>query len=377
MQRQNLQQLRPALQTRRDETIHPSHGIGNPYSQDMRSLVMFMSEHLNDQDENPHVVNMVALLRQAHVYPSSQTLTRWESLNDTLGHVRACRRNGGRQLERFAGQDLVCLALYRSIYPKCNHAEINAFLYRCNLGNPFFQFYSHSQISRAEALIGLSRKKGSTTAYQALYPRNLRKRYHYWHYAFPIGIADIPRSNIIDLDECGVFVETTGNRKYGKSYKGFRVRETGAYSKGEKWNILLAVCGEDGTPEQNSRRWAEMWLDGGTTINKMLQFIQIILNDLGHANEHNFYVFTMDNLNSHTNDAVVGLIHLYGHGVVFRAPYWPVDGAIEFIFNTLQTLVRSRMYTIVTSNDLVAALYESIQSIDSFASYFINVGFVL
>ena len=68
MQRQNLQQLRPALQTRRDETIHPSHGIGNPYSQDMRSLVMFMSEHLNDQDENPHVVNMVALLRQAHVY---------------------------------------------------------------------------------------------------------------------------------------------------------------------------------------------------------------------------------------------------------------------------------------------------------------------
>ena len=110
MQRQNLQQLRPALQTRQDEMIHPSHGIGNPYSQDMRSLVMFMSEHLNDQ-ENPAVRNMVALLCQAHVYPSSQTLTRWESLNDTLGHVRACGRNGGRQPERFAGQDLVFLAV--------------------------------------------------------------------------------------------------------------------------------------------------------------------------------------------------------------------------------------------------------------------------
>ena len=52
----------------------------------------------------------------------------------------------------------------------------------------------------------------------------------------------------------------------------------------------------------------------------------------------------MDNLNSHINGAVVGLIHLYGHGVVFRAPYWPVDGAIEFIFNTIQSLMRGRAY---------------------------------
>ena len=63
-------------------------------------------------------------------------------------------------------------------------------------------------------------------------------------------------------------------------------------------------------------------------------------------------------------------------GVVYRAPYWPVDGAIEFIFNTIQTLVRARMYTVVTSNDLIASVYESVQSIDSFAQYFIHVGFV-
>ena len=120
-----------------------------------------------------------------------------------------------------------------------------------------------------------------------------------------------------------------------------------------------------------------MWLDGGTTVHKMLEFIQVILNDLGHADENNFYVFTMDNLHAHTNDGVVALIHLYGHGVVFFAPYWPVDGAITFIFNTIQTLVRGRMYEIRTSNDLVTVVYESIQSIYSFATYFINVGFVL
>ena len=83
----------------------------------------------------------------------------------------------------------------------------------------------------------------------------------------------------------------------------------------------------------------------------------------------------MDNLNSHRNDAVIALIHVYGHGVVFCAPYWPVDGAIEFIFNLIQTLVRARLYDIWNSADLVAAIYASIQSIETFGPYFMNVGF--
>ena len=177
--------------------------------------------------------------------------------------------------------------------------------------------------------------------------------------AFPIGIADIPRRCIIDLDECGIFLETTANRKYGKAYSGLRVREPGPYSKSEKWNLLLAVCGEDGYQGGDARRWADMWLVGGTTVSKMLHFVRSILQDIGPATQNNFYVFTMDNLNSHRNVAVVALIHLYGHGVVFRAPYWAVDGAIEFIFNTLQSLVRAKLYEIKDANDLMNAVYES------------------
>ena len=85
----------------------------------------------------------------------------------------------------------------------------------------------------------------------------------------------------------------------------------------------------------------------------------------------------MDNLNAHRNIAVIALIHLFGHGVVFRAPYWPVDGPIEFIFNTIQTLIRARLYEIRTNQDLIGAIYESIQGIRSFENYFINCGFVL
>ena len=85
----------------------------------------------------------------------------------------------------------------------------------------------------------------------------------------------------------------------------------------------------------------------------------------------------MNNLNAHRNIAVIALIHMFGHVVFFRAPYWPVDGHIEFIFNTIQTLIRARLYEICTSQDLIVAIYESIQGIRSFENFFINCGFVL
>ena len=75
------------------------------------------------------------------------------------------------------------LAIYRIFYPKCLIAEINTFLYTANIVNPFFSFYSPSQISSAETLIWLGRKKGCTTAYQAFYEVNLDKQFIYWNYA--------------------------------------------------------------------------------------------------------------------------------------------------------------------------------------------------
>ena len=376
MERHTLQQ-RPALQTPVDAVTHPSFCTGNAYSQDTRHLVMFIHNHMLDEEDGA-TREFVAVLRHQHVYPSSITVSRWERLLEGQGHLRPCRRSGNVQAYRMTGIDLVYLSLFRVAYPKATIAEINAFLYRCNLGNPFFTFYSQSQISKSESLIGLSRKVGSTTAYQAYYPVNLQKRWEYWNYAFPLGIADIRRSNIIDLDECGINMEVSANRKYGKAYTGIRVKEEGPYVKGEKWNLLLAISGErveDGG-NQDARRWATMWLNGGTTIDKFLRFVQDILDSIGEATDDNFYVFTMDNLNTHKNAAIIALIHLYGHGVVYRAPYWAVDGPIEFVFNTIQTLTRARLYDIMTSQDLVISIQQAIQSIDTFEHYFVHCGFV-
>ena len=220
---------RPGLQTRRNETPHPSIGCGEPYSPDIRDLVMRIHD-LGDPGEV--IKDLIDTLQTARVYPSNSTISRLVSLRNNLGHYRACRRTGNRFAERLRGSDLIFLSLFRVVYPKASAAEVNAFLYRVNFGNATFQFYSHSQITRSEQMIGLSKKCGSTTAYQAYLPVNIQKRWNYWNLPFPLGIADVSRSNMIDLDECGLFVETA-NRKRGKSYVGFRVREPGPYSKSE------------------------------------------------------------------------------------------------------------------------------------------------
>ena len=171
MANRNTLQPRPPLQTRVQEELHPSLGTGNPYSQDMRALVMFISQQELQNDQN--VANLVDLLRANHMYPSAITQWRYEQLEENNGNVLRCKRTGNKFPEKMPGQDLIYIALYRAAYPKCSIAEMNAFLYRANLGNPIFAFYSQSQISLAEKSIGLTRKKGSTTAYQALLPRNV------------------------------------------------------------------------------------------------------------------------------------------------------------------------------------------------------------
>ena len=49
------------------------------------------------------------------------------------------------------------------------------------------------------------------------------------------------------------------------------------------------------------------------------------------------YCFTMDNLSIHKNPIITALVENAGHCVVYCAPYWSCDGAIEYVFNTIHT----------------------------------------
>ena len=355
-------------QTPREILPHPSTRSGEPYSHDMRDMVMQLVENgtLNDPS--------IAQLQHQHAFPSMCTIHRWVRLHNQHGHYRPCRRNGNGTARVLRGHDLVLIALYRLVFPKAKHAELNAFLFRANFGDPTFQFYSHTQLSRAEKRLQLTRKKGSTTAYQAFLPVNVMKRWRFWNLPYPLGIADISRNDFIDIDEAGIFLESA-DRGEGKAYTGVRINTGGPYSKTEKWNIIMGISGEDGNAAIPARRWRMLWLRGGTTIQKVMQFVTLILDDIGHGTPERRYCFTMDNLASHHSAGVAALIHGFGHRLVFRAPYYPMDGPIEYVFNCIQTKLRSKMHRITNAASLLDELGNAIASIDDFSEYFINCGF--
>ena len=280
----HLPEQRPALQTRVGIAPHPSGGRGFAYSQDMREFAMHVHQQgrLND-----------FIIRQARAlwrFPSMQTIRRYIRLMQQFGHYRPCRRTGNKRAEILRDHNIIFLALYRIAFPKCSAAQINAFLYRVNYGNVNFRFYSGSQITAAKIRVGLTRKRGSTTAFQAYYPINIRKRWLYWNMPYPYGIADIRVEDLIDLDECGLFVETAG-KGIGKAYLGKRVRQEGNYQKSEKWTLLLAVAGSAA-----AERWEMMWNDGGTTGDRMIEFFTTMLHDIGPGTPARRRCFIMDNL---------------------------------------------------------------------------------
>ena len=72
---------------------------------------------------------------------------------------------------------------------------------------------------------------------------------------------------------------------------------------------------------------------------------------------------------------MAALIFVAGHRIVFRALYYPVDGPIEYVFNTIQGTLRINMALIYDGPSLVAEIYAAIGDIVIFEPYFVNCGF--
>lgn len=69
------------------------------------------------------------------------------------------------------------------------------------------------------------------------------------------------------------------------------------------------------------------------------------------------------------------LIFQAGHRLVFRAPYYPVDGPIEYVFNTIQGTLRINMGLITDGESLRDEVLDAIADIGDFVAYFINCGY--
>eukprot|EP00957_Ditylum_brightwellii_P084117 6394758-Ditylum_brightwellii.AAC.1 len=71
-----------------------------------------------------------------------------------------------------------------------------------------------------------------------------------------------------------------------------------------------------------------MWLEGGTTNEKMFEFIEEILISIGPGTAAHRRCFIIDHLNSHHNAQIAQMIYQAGHHLAYRAPYYLVDGHI-------------------------------------------------
>ena len=52
----------------------------------------------------------------------------------------------------------------------------------------------------------------------------------------------------------------------------------------------------------------------------------------------------LDNLNVHHDQLIQQMITGAGHRWVYRAPYWPKDGPIEYFYNSLESNLRTNAF---------------------------------
>jgi len=166
---------------------------------------------------------------------------------------------------------------------------------------------------------------------------------------------------MIDIDEAGIST-TTADRNHGKAVSGERVNEEGNYGHGEKITLLMGVRGEAGPND----RIFEVEKRPGTDVVIFYNFIESIIDAIGHGTPNNWVCFTMDNLAAHKHPFVLQLILTSGHRYAFSAPYYPVDGPIEYVFDTIENGLSACMHEIFDLDGLQEATIETINSIETF-----------
>jgi hypothetical protein len=135
--------------------------------------------------------------------------------------------------------DLLLMCPYLTAYPSASLDEV--VIHIINNGGGA---YDHQMISRCMAKIELTKKRGSTEAYQAFMPHNILCLQRIWTMPPPVGVFGQQQKKLIDTDECGISLEKT-NKGIGHAHTTIQVRKP--YTKDTKWTVV--ICGiEPGDP---------------------------------------------------------------------------------------------------------------------------------
>ena len=308
-------------------------------------------------------------LRQQRKYPAMETCRRWIAVHNAEGHVLPKRHTCNQHSEREVNDvDLVILAIFRLVHPKAYLDEVRAYVHN---HNPAKAPYSKSQIHRAEERLGLGWKVGSTTSSEAYRPINLYKRDVYWRMAYPAGVNDQDTSYMIDIDEAGFKLESI-DRKRGETASHKQTDANRKYKKGVKGvSLLMGISGDIQDPFE----FHQMFSEGGTDLYRFYTFMEEFIDWLALNHPGQTFCFTMDILNIHKHPLVLDLIENSGHRIVFHAPYWSCDGAIEYVLNTIQVKLKIADHGAETADDLINEIDDIIFDMvdQSFHPYFCHM----
>lgn len=366
MARNPLQELRLPLGTFTDARPHPSHG-GNPYSDDMRYDVITRFQ-LGMPLECPELDTLRHQVPPA--YPSMQTCTRYVQQYQALGHFQLKRATGNHEARReVEGEDWNRLALIRMTHPQATIDHVRAFLFNMD---PTKAPISPANIVKAEYILNLRMKRSSTTCERAYWPINLHKRHLFWTANYPLGRADIRTQDMIDIDECGLKIEAT-NPRFGKCVSWERCWQEGAYNRDRKLNLLMAISAD----QAMNMEWHDMWQqsEGGTTFFRYYVFIERIIEWLAQNQQGRSFCFTADNLNVHHDQRILHLIERHGHKYLFRAPYWAIDGPMEYIFNSVHVHLLMNYGEVNDLDELENVTDTIIANLGNFVRYFLHCNF--
>ena len=117
------------------------------------------------------------------------------------------------------------------------------------------------------------------------------------------------------------------------------------------------------------------YTEGNTDLWRFYNYTSNLCNWLAEHCPGRLFLFTMDNLNLHQSPLVQDLIHSFGHRMVYCASYWSCDGPIEFVFNTIQTMMQMDPEEVDDIRALVNKIIGIIGDMTSFKPYFIHVRF--
>ena len=204
----------------------------------------------------------------------------------------------------------------------------------------------------------------------------------------PLGILQVPRRRLIDVDEFGATFERC-NRTGGWAMKVHRVRKDGHYNHCVKITVIFAI--EPGDPAlpphvrgslDRPRRWIRCLRAVGTTTNIFRDFCDYVCTDIETNNipGTDFHrVFIWDNLTAHhsayVHNTVTGRVGPSNFSIVLRPPYHPKYGPIEYKICEVMEKIRLKKEENWNLNRLEHEITLAANQIKRFEESFIHCGY--